>query len=333
MTGDRLKLILSAFVVLLTIGTLGFMMVENLAPLDAFYMTVVTVATVGYGDIVPKTTAGRIFTMVLIVLGVGTTYYSFTYLFSLMVEGQLKNMMGRRGMNRKIASMENHIIVCGAGRVGGNVVVRLKHEAADYVVIENSQEVYGQLVEDKVTAVHGDATRDEVLLAAGIERARGVITTLSHDADNVYVTLTAKSLNPRISVVSRAERPEAEEKLRRAGADTVIFPSVMGGRQMVSAVTRPVIMDFVENVFYNQELHLDIAEIAVLPGSALAGVRLAASGIKEKFDSIVVAVKRGNELITTPKADLVIGAGDIMIVLGHRAALGKLVATAKGGKA
>ncbi|MDR7866734.1 MAG: potassium channel protein [Sporomusaceae bacterium] len=333
MAADRLKIILAAFVVLLTFGTFGFMAVENLSPMDSFYMTVVTVATVGYGDIVPKTTAGRIFTMVLIVLGVGTTYYSFTYLFSLMVEGQLKNMMGRRGMNRKIASMDSHIIVCGAGRVGGNVVRRLKHEAADFVVIENSQEVYGQLAEDKVTAVHGDATRDEVLLAAGIERAKGVITTLSHDADNVYVTLTAKSLNPRISVVSRAERPEAEEKLRRAGADTVIFPSVMGGRQMVSAVTRPVIMDFVENVFYNQELHLDIAEIAVSPVSALAGVRLAASGIKERFDSIVVAVKRGNELITTPSADMVIGAGDIMIVLGHRAALRELVATAKGSKA
>ncbi len=170
-----------------------------------------------------------------------------------------------------------------------------------------------------------------MLLAAGVKRARGIITTLSHDADNVYVTLTAKSLNPRVSVVSRAERPEAEEKLRRAGADNVIFPSVMGGRQMVSAVTKPVIMDFVENVFYNKELHLDIAEIAVSPGSALAGVKLAASGIKEKFDSIVVAVKRGNELITTPNADLVISAGDIMIVLGHRAALGELVATAKGG--
>jgi voltage-gated potassium channel len=332
MAGDRLKFILSAFVVLLTFGTLGFMAIEDLSPLDAFYMTVVTMATVGFGDIVPRTTAGKIFTMVLIVLGVGTTYYSFTYLFSLMVEGQLKNMMGRRGMNRKIASMDNHIIVCGAGRVGGNVVERLKHEAAEFVVIENSQEVYGQLVEDKVTAVHGDATRDEVLLAAGIERAKGVITTLSHDADNVYVTLTAKSLNPRISVVSRAERPEAEEKLRRAGADTVIFPSVMGGRQMVSAITRPLIMDFVENVFYNQELHLDIAEITVSKGSTLAGVRLAASGIKERFDSIVVAVKRGNELITTPNADMVIGAGDIMIVLGHRAALGELVATAKGGK-
>lgn len=150
MAADRLKIILTAFFGLLALGTFGFMALEDLSPLDAFYMTIVTVATVGYGDIVPKTTAGRIFTMALIVLGVGTTYYSFTYLFSLMVEGQLKNFMGRRGMNRKIASLENHIIVCGAGRVGGNVVRSLRHEAAEFVVIDNNLETYRQLVEDKV---------------------------------------------------------------------------------------------------------------------------------------------------------------------------------------
>ncbi|HWQ61069.1 MAG TPA: potassium channel protein [Negativicutes bacterium] len=332
MTIDRLKFILAAFLAILAAGTVGYIVLEGLSPFDAFYMTVVTVATVGYGDIVPHTAGGRVFTMILIVTGVGMTYYSLTYLFSLMVEGQLKNFMGRRGMNRKIASMRDHIIVCGAGRVGSNVVKRLEHEAGEFVVIEDNQAVFEQLVEAKVTAVHGDATRDEVLLAAGVERAKGVISTLSHDADNVYVTLTAKSLNPGITVVARAERPEAEEKLRRAGADTVIFPSVMGGRQMVSAITRPVIMDFVENVFYNQELHLDIAEIAVGARAALAGMTLAASGIKDKYDSIVVAVKRGDRMITTPDADLTIAAGDIMIVIGHRTALGELVALAKSGE-
>ncbi len=155
MAADRLKIILAAFFFLLALGTLGFMAVEDLPPLDAFYMTVITVATVGYGDIVPKTDAGRIFTMVLTVLGVGTTYYSFTYLFSLVVEGQLKNLMGRRGMNRKIASLENHIIVCGAGRVGGNVARHLKHETVDVVVIDNSLETYRLLIEEKITAVHG----------------------------------------------------------------------------------------------------------------------------------------------------------------------------------
>lgn len=327
---DRLKIILTAFGAVLAAGVVGFMALEGLAFFDALYMTVVTVATVGYGDIVPRTFAGRTFTMVLIIAGVGMTYYTLTFLIGLAVEGQLKNILGRRGMSRKIASLENHIIVCGAGRVGSNVVQRLRQEHDEFVVIENDQAVYDKLVEDKVLAVHGDATSDEVLLTAGLARAKGVITTLSHDADNVYVTLTAKSLNPRIVVVARAERSEAEEKLRRAGADTVIFPSVMGGRQMVSAITRPVIMDFVENVFYNQELHLNIAEIAVSARSPLAGVTLAASGIKDKYDSIVVAVKRGDQLITTPDAGLVLSGGDIMIVLGHRTALGELVNLAKG---
>lgn len=332
MAGDRLKLILAAFCVLLAAGTAGYVVFEGLSAFDAFYMTIVTAATVGYGDIVPRTTAGRVFTMVLIVVGVGMTYYTLTFFFSLVVEGQVKNLLGRRGMSRKIASLQDHLIVCGAGRVGGNAIDRLRREAADFVVIENDQTVYEQLTQAKVPAVHGDATRDEVLQAAGVGRAKGVITTLSHDADNVYVTLTAKSLNPAVTVVSRAERPEAEEKLRRAGADTVIFPSVMGGRQMVSAITRPVIMDFMENVFYNQELHLDIAEIAITAGSSLAGKSLAASGIKERYDSLVVAVKRGDGMITTPDAGTVFTAGDVMIVLGHRQALSGLVALAKAAE-
>lgn len=327
---DRLKIILSAFAAVMVAGVIGFMALEGLSFFDALYMTVVTVATVGYGDIVPKTDAGRTFTMVLIIAGVGMTYYTLTFLIGLAVEGQLKNILGRRGMSRKIASLKDHIIVCGAGRVGTNVIQRLRHEADEFVVIESDQAVYDQLVEDKVLAVHGDATRDEVLQTAGLCTAKGVITTLSHDADNVYVTLTAKSLNPDIVIVARAERPEAEEKLRRAGANTVIFPSVMGGRQMVSAITRPVIMDFVENVFYNQELHLDIAEIAVADRSPLAGQTLAASGIKEKFDSIVVAVKRGDRLITTPDASLTLSGGDIMIVIGHRGPLSELVKLARG---
>lgn len=329
MTVDRLKIVVFLFVLLLAVGVSGFVLLEGLSVFDAMYMTVVTVATVGYGDIVPHTTVGRIFTMILIVCGVGMTYYTLTLLFAIIVEGKLKNILGRRDMNRKIDSMQNHIVVCGAGRVGGNVVERLLHEEEAFVIIENDQAVYEQLVARKIPTVQGDATRDDILLAAGLQRAKGVITTLSHDADNVYVTLTARSINPKAAVIARAERPEAEEKLRRAGATTVIFPSVMGGRQMVSALTKPVIMDFVENVFYNKELHLDIAEIAVVPESALVGLTLAASGIKNRFDSIVVAIKRADRLITNPAADAIINGGDIMVVLGHRAALSKLIAFAK----
>lgn len=329
---QRLKIILAVFLTIIITGIIGYMVLEDLSLLDALYLTIATVATVGYGDVTPATAAGKLFTIGMMVTGVGMTYYTLTFVIGLAVEGHLKNVLGKRGINRMIASMNNHIVVCGAGRVGANVVERLRHEKTPFVVVENDQAIYDQLLEQKIPVVHGDATLDEVLLAAGIDRAKGIITTLSHDADNVYVTLTAKSLNPDLVIVARAERSEAEEKLRRAGARTVIFPSVMGGRQMVSAMTKPVIMDFVENVFYNQELHLDIAEITVAPTSSLAGLPLAASGIKDKFNSIVVAIKRGDNLLTNPPADEIIAGGDIMVVLGHRQCLAELieVATAAG---
>lgn len=330
---ERLKKILIIFGAILGTGVIGMMVLEKLSFLDALYFAVTTVSTVGYGDIVPRTPGGRVFCIGLIVTGVGMTYYTLTFVIGMAVEGQLKNVLGRRGMDRLIASMEGHIIVCGSGRVGSNVVERLQGEGEKFVVVENDQATYDQMVEMKIPVVHGDATRDEVLLAAGVARAKGVISSLSHDADNVYVTLTAKSLNPQLKIVARAERAEAAEKLRRAGADTVIFPSVMGGRQMVSAMTKPVIMDFVENVFYNQELHLDIAEIPVGVSSSLVGLSLAASGIKDQFDSIVVAIKRKDKLVTNPDATQLIDAGDIMVVLGHRDALAKLIqlATVEGG--
>ena len=300
------------------------MLIENLSFFDALYFTVVTVATVGYGDIVPKTLAGRLFTMALIISGVGMAYYTFTLIISALIEGQLKNVWGRRGMNRRIAAMQNHIIVCGAGRVGTNAMERLLQEDEAYVVIEKNQQMVDGLLEQRIPVIAGDATFDEVLLEAGVSRAKGIITALSHDADNVYVTLTAKSINPKINIVARAERPEAAEKLKRAGANTVIFPSVMGGRQMAAAMTKPVITDLMENVFYNQELHVDIAQITVLPASPLVGKTLLQSMIKDKYDSIIVAIKRSDRLISNPRAEEMLCAGDIMILLGQRDHLSEL---------
>ncbi|MBP2656650.1 MAG: TrkA-N domain protein [Firmicutes bacterium] len=296
------------------------MSLEDLSFYDATYFAVVTIATVGFGDIVPKTPAGRMFTCLFIIVGVGMAYYTFTLVISMSIEGRLKDFFGRKGMERRIASLDNHIIVCGAGKVGGNVIERLQDEGQAFVVVEKDLLLYEQLCEEKVLTIHGDATLDEMLLQAGVKRAKGLITALSHDADNVYVTLTGKSLNPEMTIVARADRAEAEEKLRRAGATTVIFPSVMGGRQMVSAMIKPVIMDFVENLFYNQELHMDIAEVT----SPLVGKNFIENDIKGRFDSIVVAIKRDNKLITNPPGTQVISAGDIMIVLGQRATLSKL---------
>jgi len=316
-----LKLTLGLFVGALVTGIVGFMVFENLSFYDATYLAVVTISTVGYGDIVPKTHAGRLFTCIFIIIGVGMAYYTFGLVISMSVEGRLKGFLGRKGMDRRIANLNQHIILCGAGKVGGNVVEYLKQDGRDFVVVEKDQLLYEQLCEQKVLTIHGDATLDEVLLAAGVKRAKGLITALSHDADNVYVTLTAKTLNAKMSIVARADRKEAERKLRSAGATTVIFPSVMGGRQMVSAMIKPVSMDFVENLFYNQDLHMDIAEITVNEDSTMVGKSIIESHIKENFESNIVAIKRDDLLITNPKASEVIRAGDIMIILGQRANL------------
>lgn len=305
-------------------GIIGFMVFESLSFSDAVYLAVVTIATVGYGDLVPKTPAGRWFTCLFVIIGVGMAYYTFSLVISMSVEGRLKDFFGRKGMDRRIASLKDHIIVCGAGKVGSNVIERLQDEGQLFVVVEKDQLLYERLCERKILAICGDSTLDDVLLIAGVKRAKGLITALSHDADNVYVTLTSKSLNQKMTIVARADRKEAEGKLRSAGATTVIFPSVMGGRQMVSAMTKPVIMDFVENLFYNQELHMDIAEMMVGEKSALVGKNFIESDIKGRFDSIVVAIKRGELLMTNPRATEVICAGDIMIALGQRATLSKL---------
>ena len=320
----RLKYAVFIVVVLFVVSFMGFMTIENLSPLDSAYLTVTTLATVGYGDIHPMTTPGKIFAMVIILLGVGAVYYTFVLLVGMVVEGQMSEFWGKRNMKRQIGELKNHIIVCGVGRVGTNVIQRLQHEGEKFVVVERDQVKCEQLTARKILVVHGDATLDDVLLEAGIARAKGIITALPHDADNVYVTLTGKSLNPNIAIVARADRQEAEEKLRRAGATTVIFPLMTGGRQMVTALTRPAIMDFVENVFYNQELHLDIAEFCVANESVLVGKSLIESNIKDQYDAIVVAIKRGVQLLTNPKADMVINGGDVLIVLGQRDMLSRL---------
>lgn len=321
---QHMKMSIAVLICVVITGTFGYMILENLSLTEAVYLAMTTVSTVGYGDIAPKTTAGRWFTIALIISGVGLAFYTLTLAVSLVIEGRLKDILGRRGMQRRIASLNNHIIVCGAGKVGSNVILRLQQEKEPFVVIDSDQSICERLEEEKVLVIHGDATMDEVLVSAGLEKAKGVIAALSGDANNVYVTLTAKSMNPDVFVVARADRPEAEEKMRRAGATSVVSPAVMGGRHMVNAMTRPLIMDLLENVFYNQELHLDMAQIVVRPNSELIGKNLVASGIKSKFDSIVIAIQRSNEMITNPKADEKILANDILILLGQRQSLSEL---------
>ena len=308
------------------------MVLEHLPVLDALYLTVTTVSTVGYGDVVAKTDGGRLFTIALILFGVGSAFYVFTSVFQVVLEGKLRDVLGRRGMQRRIENLSGHIIVCGAGRVGNVVMERLLQDKEPFVVIDQDATILQSLVDRGILAIQGDATLDSVLLQAGVRKARGIITTISHDAENVYVTLTARSLNPdpSFSIVARANRSEAIEKLKRSGATNVISPEIMGGRQMATAMTKPAIVDLMDNVFYNEELHLDIAEIRVAPTSSLVGTSLAVCGIKEQYDSLIVGIHRQGILMTHISAAETIEVGDVLLVIGHRDRLSELHMRAAG---
>ena len=321
---QHMKLSIIFLICVIFLGTGGYMTIEGLSFVDAFYLAVTTISTVGYGDLAPKTAAGRWFTIGMIIIGVGLAFYTLTLAVSLVIEGHLKDLLGRRGMEKRIANLNQHIIVCGAGRVGSNAIARLQQDKTPFVVIDSDPAVCERLEQDNILVIRGDASMDEVLLSAGLLKAKGVIAALAGDANNVYITLTAKCLNPNVFIVARAEYSEAIEKMRRAGATSVISPAIMGGRHMAYAMTKPLIMDLFENVFYNNELHLDMAQVTVRNGSVLVGKSLITSEIKTQFDTIVIAIQRGEELLTNLKAQEVIRVDDTLILLGARDSISEL---------
>lgn len=304
----------AVIIAVVALGVTGIHFLEGLSWSDALYFVIITLASVGYGDIVPSTTTGKIFTVFFVIVGFMTIGYAFSVFTAL----QIKQVWGETRMKKQIAGLKGHYIVCGAGRVGEVIIDRLIHGRHSFVVIENGEEIVRKMRDAGVMALLGDATMDETLLQAGIQQAEGIITALSSDADNVYVTLTARSLNPDIKIVARAARPEAEEKLKRAGAHSVINPAVMGARQMLTSMLQPVVTDYMENVVFNKDLHLDIAEITLPDNSGMVGRALAESGIKEDYDAIVIAIKRAETFVHNPGAGERLRPGDVLILLGHR---------------
>jgi voltage-gated potassium channel len=314
---SRLKISVFCFLCIVTLGIWGFMLIEQLSLFDAIYLTIVTVSTVGYGDIIPVTKAGKIFTSILIVFGVGTVAYTFSSIFSLIVEGKLKEHFGRRTMFREIAGLNNHVIVCGAGRVGKEVIAGLQKFGNKIVVIEADRAKVEALLEAKVLTICDDAKLDRVLQEAGVKRASFLVAALSNDADNVYVTLSAKNPNSDIVVVTRAEDAEAEVKMRQAGATAVVSPSVSGGRQILAAIRHPVAYDFLEYMFFNQKLHYDMAEVLIGQGSSLIGKTPGEVWKKHFFNLLIASIKRDNMFLSTNIDKEIIRCGDLLVVIGQ----------------
>ncbi|GAW91577.1 TrkA-N domain-containing protein [Calderihabitans maritimus] len=318
---------MQAFFLLLLIiatGVLGYLWLEDMSFLDTLWLTITGVTTVGYGDIVPVTPGGRVFTLFLNIAGVGLFLYAVSNVTAFLIEGHLKNELGRRKTMRAIEKLSNHIIVCGAGRVGNEIIFRLRKEKVPFVVVESDPQKVAELSAEGVLCVEGDATSDAVLEQAGIHRAVGLVTSLPDDAANVFVTLTSKGLNPRIKVVARSNRPETEEKLLRAGADKVVSPSAIGGRRMAISILKPASVDFIETLMHDQDLEFELEEVTVSSKSSLVGKELRHSGIKQEASAMVVAIKRGEKIINNPPAHEKIQAGDLLIVIGTRSQMEKL---------
>ena len=306
------------FITILFVGTIGFVLLEGMSLGDGLYLTALTITTVGYGDIVPRHTQGKIFTVFLVFASVGFVLYAFSKFAEIMVEGGLRNILERRKMKKQVSQLRNHYIVCGFGRIGKVICQILKENNRPFVVIEKDANEIRSIEEHGYIALAGEAADDEILLAAGIKEARGMIAVVSSDADNVFITLTARGLNPGLFILARSSgAPGADTKLQRAGASKVISPYYIGARRMAQLVVRPTVIDFIDLTTHASELGLRMEELLVTDRASFANKQLIESGIRKKFDIIVVAIKRqGEEMLFNPKPDSLILPGDILIVLG-----------------
>ncbi len=316
----------ASLLALLVAGSLGFMWLEGWDFFDSLYMTVTTLTTVGYGETHPLDRAGRIYNMVLILSGMGVLFYIVGSLARAVVEGEIQSALGRRKLIKHIKRLKNHYILCGFGRIGEVIARQLKGRGLSLVVVENDPALLAHLEASGHYFINGDATREDILLEAGIERAKGLISVVSSDADNVYVVLTARSLNPNLFIVARGEGIGSEKKLLRAGADKVESPHEMGGQKMAQTIMRPTVVTFME-LAMKEGVDWTMEEIAVGQASPLLGVPLKDSGIRQNLNLILVAIKRADgELLFNPIHETHILAGDTLIALGLRKNLDALEA-------
>lgn len=314
----KLAVALLVLLTILSMGMTGFHYLEGWNFVESLYATVVTISTVGYGDFSPHTSGGMLFTVFLIIVGVGTMLYTVGLVTETMLEGRLKIIMGRGRLEKMMRKMNNHYIICGCGRIGRLICRELAAEKVDFVVIDNDPDTIRKIEEEGYVYHQGDATHDKTLLAAGIKKARGIVCVLPSDAENLYVILTAKELNPGIFILSRSEDEESEHRLLRAGADRVMSPYTMGGMRMAMAVLRPAMLDFVEITTRRQSLELRMEEVSICEDSHYIGKSLEDSGIRQNYGLIVVAVKKeSGKMIFNPLANYVIEKNDKLIALGE----------------
>jgi voltage-gated potassium channel len=309
----RLRLALALLATVFVVGTVGYVLL-GFSWLDAVYQTVTTVATVGFREVRPLDDAGQVFTIALILVGVGTALYTFSVVLEMLLEGHLSELFGRRRMERRIEAMRGHVIVCGWGRVGRAIGAELTAAGADLVVVDIDQ---GRIADADVPTLVGDATEDRVLEAAGLLRARALVAAMDTDAGNLFVTLSARSLRPDIFIVARARLEESEEKLRRAGADRVVNPQSIGGARIAAFLLQPNVTEFLDVVMHDRGLQFRLAEIVIPAESSIAGQSIRSAHLRDRTGALVLALRSAQGVFNTnPSPDTTIESGQVLIAIG-----------------
>ncbi len=304
---------------LVVVGSVGFHLLEGRSLFDSLYFTVITLTTIGYGDVVPNTPEGRIFTMFLALSGVFILFYAATSVIRIMVTGELRKILGRQQMERTLSQMKDHIIVCGYGRMGRRVCREFAQEKVPYVIVEKVPELLQDFQIPQGVPLVGDATDEEVLKHAGIDRARGLVTVMASDADNLFTTMGARLLNAKLFIVARVEGTHSEQKLLRAGANRVVSPYHIGGTRVAQAVLRPTVVDFIELATRTEHIELQMEETRIAEHSSLAGSNLRDSRLRADLKVIIVAIKKAaGTMLFNPDPDTTIEGGDILVAIGHK---------------
>lgn len=324
-------LAIALFVIVFIVGTFGYVLIEGWNAWDAFYMTAITVTTVGYREVHELSRAGQVWTTIVLLTGVATLFYTASIVMALVVEGGLHTHLKSRWFNRMLHDIENHFIICGYGRIGSIIAEEFRKQGVPYVVIERDSERVQEALEQGGLAVEADASREDVLLKVGIHRARGLIAAVGTDAENVYTVLSARVVNPGLFIIARVESEDAEAKLRRAGADRVISPYQLGGIQMAATALRPAVVDFMRLATTSDRLDLAAEQVEIRRGAPFVGQTLREANFRQAFGVIVVAIKRADGgMQFNPEPDDRLHEGDQLVALGNAVQLKALEETAQG---
>ena len=321
----NIRIALFSLIVIVILGTFGYHVIEGTDILLSLYMTVITLATVGFREVIDLSRAGMIFTIILIISGVSTVAYVMACITQILVEGELAKFMGRKKLEKKIAKIKDHYIVCGYGRMGSLICHQLALEGKSVISIEKDPEALEMIDKDGYSYIDGDATDEDSLFKANISSARGLIATTSSDADNLFIVMTARVISPSLFILSRAVEEKTEKKLLRAGADRVVSPYYIGGMRMSQAILKPNVCDFFDLVNYSMELDLIMEEVTVSNGAGIVGETLKESKVRQNYDVIILGIKRSSgEFVFNPGFEEKFASGDTLIIMGSREMTQKL---------